>query len=328
MKNLLTLLILVLGMGLAAQNHVYLQFRHLMDNGEYTERNNQFTIWNDKASALERCRFYISEISLYDENGVELFLDKQYVLVDTKENGPYYAGEWSIDRVKKIRLHLGVDEPTNHQDPSNYPLGHPLAHQNPTMHWNWSWGYRFIAIEGAIDNNNDGLAEQRFEFHNIGDAYYSEMEFDISVQADNGMIIIPFDLTYKHLFDDMEMRGNLLLHGNEALNTALMDNMKGDKFMTVSKSATSVKDIPESFANMYVQLSSDHANIFYELFKNSDKASIAFMNPLGHLFAKKELEQLSGEVSFPISDFTPGIYYVALRDWDTRQMISKKIFIK
>ena len=33
------------------------------------------------------------------------------------------------------------------------------------VHWGLSSGYRFMAIEGLVDNNNDGVPETTFEGH-------------------------------------------------------------------------------------------------------------------------------------------------------------------
>ena len=55
-------------------------------------------------------------------------------------------GPWDIEGVRGVKLHLGVDPAHNHADPSTYASDHPLSLQNPTMHWGWSAGYRFMAI--------------------------------------------------------------------------------------------------------------------------------------------------------------------------------------
>lgn len=110
---------------------------------------------------IDRLTYLISEIVLTKSNGSKVELNGVYALIDEAssrhtfqiENVPegHYTG---------IDFLVGLDSATNHGDPTLYPPGHPL---DPiyNMHWSWSGGYIFMALEGRFTADMDEL----FQFH-------------------------------------------------------------------------------------------------------------------------------------------------------------------
>ena len=43
------------------------------------------------------------------------------------------------------------------------------------MHWGWSAGYIFAALEGMIDKQEDGILESPLTFHIVDGPYYSSI---------------------------------------------------------------------------------------------------------------------------------------------------------
>ena len=63
--------------------------------------------------------------------------------------------------LQEITFNIGVGEPDNNADPALQPADSPLSADNPNIqHWNWTAGYKFLLIEGAVDVNGDGVYEQ------------------------------------------------------------------------------------------------------------------------------------------------------------------------
>ncbi|MBK7695626.1 MAG: hypothetical protein IPI30_15330 [Saprospiraceae bacterium] len=87
-----------------------------------------------------------------------------------------------------------------------------MAFQDPSMHWGWTSGYRFIALEGMIDNDNDGIPETVFEIHSLGDALYTKAEVEGYLGAKDGNLHVDMTLDYAQLFKDIAMKGNLIQH--------------------------------------------------------------------------------------------------------------------
>jgi cytochrome c peroxidase len=74
------------------------------------------------------------------------------------ELGYVPAGEFQA-----IRFRVGVDSQTNASDPHQFPAEHPLNPQVNDLHWGWSGGYIFLAIEGMTGE------EEAFSFHLAND---------------------------------------------------------------------------------------------------------------------------------------------------------------
>jgi hypothetical protein len=147
----------------------------------------------------------------------------------------------AADNIQAVGFGLGVDEAHNHLDPTLYPADHPLALHEPSMHWGWAGGYRFLVVEGKIDNNNDGNPESTFEYHCLGNQLYDTTTVNGAVQAQNGTLNIALTLDYAQLFKNMSMSGNLIHHGSTSSNAAMMTNAHRAGFFSIA-AATSAFD--------------------------------------------------------------------------------------
>ncbi|MFN0035209.1 MAG: MbnP family protein [Saprospiraceae bacterium] len=235
MKRLSTLLLLLLAFAattFAQTNHVVFSFDHKAGADPMVLNQTVFSIWNNKKVKLSRAEFYISEAEIHHADNTMMPLTDKYLLVNA--NAPtseFDLGAWPIEAAHGVTLHLGVPQAVNHLDPATYPPGHPLALHNPTMHWGWSAGYRFMVLEGKVDNNNDGVPETAFEFHNLGDALYKTLELTGMKEAENGALHLHFVLDYAQLFKNLAMTGNLIQHGSASLNVTVMNNAATQNFV-------------------------------------------------------------------------------------------------
>ena len=152
MKRLSTffLLLFVLASTAFSQtNQVVFAFDHQAGADPLVVNQTILPIWNNKKVILTRAEFYISEVEIQHPDGMKMPLTDQYLLVNAKNPAAEFdLGIWPVETAHGVTLHLGVPAAVNHNDPTTLPSGHPLAPQNPSMHWGWSSGYRFIAIEG------------------------------------------------------------------------------------------------------------------------------------------------------------------------------------
>lgn len=98
---------------------------------------------------MTRFAALVSGVALARPDGSTVQLDGQYGLLDaergrlafTLRNVP--AGNYS-----GLSFELGLPAPVNHADPSQWPARHPLNPIENGLHWGWSGGYVFAAIEG------------------------------------------------------------------------------------------------------------------------------------------------------------------------------------
>ncbi len=261
MKYLPTLLLLITAFcaTMSAQNNnVVISFDHKVGAEALVLNQTLSPIWNNKKILITRAEFYVSEIEILHPDGTLMPLTDKYLLVNANTPATEFAlGSWPVEDAHGLTLHLGVPEAINHLDPASYPAGHPLALQNPTMHWGWSSGYRFMAIEGKVDNNNDGIPETTFEFHNLGDALYKTVALTGVTEAADGVLHVHFTLDYLQLFKNMVMTFNLIQHGSSAMNVSMMNNAATQGFITMA-SASGTQEIIANSLN--VQAAPNPAN--------------------------------------------------------------------
>ncbi len=286
----------------------------------------EFTIWNGKKVKLTRAEFYISEVEMLLPDNAVLPLTDRYILVNAENPAAEHdLGAWEVDGIQGLTLHIGVPQSVNHNDPAAWPSDHPLAPQNPSMHWGWSAGYRFMAIEGKVDNNNDGVPETDFEFHNLGDALYRAVELTGMAEADNGVLDLHLTLDYAKLFENMPMGGSLIQHGSNATNQKMIDNAANEDFITmqlvsatqqVSDNSLKVSASPNPFSTETV--------IRFDL-PATDALVMIVTNSLGQVARTIGSVPASGSLRFEKGDLPNGIYQYAF--YENGILLARKQFV-
>ncbi|NUO03569.1 MAG: T9SS type A sorting domain-containing protein [Saprospiraceae bacterium] len=330
MKHLSTLLLMfaVAGQALFSQNtnQIRISFEHKAGAGPMSIDHTVFPIWNNKNVKITRAEFYISEVEILHSDFGPTLLADQYLLVDASDPlVEFNLGTWPVDVAQGVTLHLGVPPAVNHLDPTTYPAGHPLAPQNPTMHWGWAAGYRFMAIEGKVDNNNDGVPETIFEFHNVGDELYKAVELTGVETAENGVLHLHFILDYAKLFTNMTMNGNPVHHGNTTMNVSMMNNSANEGFITmpVASSADEV-DFNSRKVSASPNPFSTETFIRYEL-PAAASLDLVVTNALGQpVFSLGELPA-AGTIRIEKGNLPAGVYQYAF--FENKHLMARKQFI-
>lgn len=207
MKKILFLFILISQLTYS-QNDVILKINHLMGTSLMTQTalgtNNLNQDFN-----LSRIQYYISEISIVHDNNQTTAITNTWLLVNGLENTEINLGSFDIDSVETINYSIGVDAANNHLDPSLYNSNHALAPKSPSMHWGWTSGYRFIAIEGSASGNN-------FELHVVGDASYTPVSLNYNqTGADNNEVTIEINANYNETMKNLNVVSGFIVHGGE-----------------------------------------------------------------------------------------------------------------
>lgn len=329
MKRLSTLFLLFMALasaGFSQTNQIVVSFDHKVGADPLEINQTVFSIWNNKKVILSRAEFYISEVEIQHPDGTMMPLTDQYLLVNANTpTAQFNLGSWPVDAAHGVTLHIGVPQAVNHLDPASYPTGHPLAPQNPTMHWGWSAGYRFMAIEGKVDNNGDGVPETNFEFHNLFDELYRTIELTAVKEANNGVLHLEFVLDYAQLFKNMSMSGTLVNHGKFANNIAMMNNAATQQFVTmVSTSATHEVEVN----SLNVKTSPNPANIETILeytLPATGTLELILTNALGQTVRNISGLAASGTVLLETAALPEGIYQYAF--YETGHLLARKKLI-
>jgi hypothetical protein len=227
MKNIFTLLFIAfIASNAAAQNDLYLDFNHLW-NGNAFVQDVEVLSNNGSAIKVGRLEFYLSGFSIQHDGGQVTEIDDQWLLVRPEDNESFYLGNFDIDQVEAITFSCGVEEEYNHLDPSTYAVGHPLAPQNPSMHWGWASGYRFIAFEGT----SGAAFSQIWEIHALGDAHYIEQTVYTGAENISGDLRISLDGNYANLLGALNVSNGMIEHSEtgQTIN-AVFNNMQNSVF--------------------------------------------------------------------------------------------------
>lgn len=241
MKNILCscLVLVLLGQSLFAQNDIHLNIHHKLGNQAF---NTDATASNnlDDEFKVSRLEYYLSKISFIDADGMEINTKDHIELIDVVEQATssLVFENMDINAVAKVRFSIGVDPDRNHLDPATFPNDHPLAPQFPSMHWGWTAGYRFLAMEGKVGSSFDEI----FEFHGLGDANYFQTEIPITAVPENGIITIDLDADYTRILENIELSGGIVVHSEDGLATTVLQNFR-DYVFNVSSGTTSTVDL-------------------------------------------------------------------------------------
>ncbi|MEZ4919082.1 MAG: MbnP family protein [Saprospiraceae bacterium] len=313
--------------GFAQTNEVSLQFNHLANGTPMELNETEFTIWNNKVVVIQRAEFYLSEITLNKSDGGTVLLDGTYVLVNANHGStPYAAGSWDVSEISGVSLGIGVDASVNHDDPATYPASHPLAPQNPSMHWGWAAGYRFMAIEGKVDNNGDGVPETGFEYHNLGDQLYTALTMSGSVNASNGTLEVVVDVDYAKLFENFGMTGNLIHHGSDSQNAGMMQNAGTQDFLVINTSSAAKTALAlEGTVSLQPNPASAFCLVALDL-ETTASLHLDLMNALGQRVFQENNLNAGSTVSVPTAALAEGVYICTVYD-DRGAAIQKRLVV-
>ena len=242
MKHTYTLFYLLLVFGLTAQNQVILNIDQQAGSAP-VKIDEAYTVEAGYDLNFSRLQYYISEITLIHDGGQETFLDGHYILANGLEDESYDLGMRDVTQIEGIRFHIGVDELNNHADPTLWPSGHPLAPQDPTMHWGWAAGYRFAAIEGKAGKGMNFL----YQIHALGDQHYGEVSLDVASENVNGDVHIHLVADYLRLFDGLDVSFGLIEHSDAPKAAQLLTNLKENVFTAATSTSTHSVDFDGVF---------------------------------------------------------------------------------
>ena len=202
-----------------AQQDLYLEIEHQL-NGQPFSIGAQGQNNLGHAFDVNRLEYYLSRISITHDGGQVIDLPDTYFLVDGAQNFNELLGNFNIAQLESITFAVGVDSSRNHLDPASWPMTHPLAPKNPSMHWGWTAGYRFAVMEGA---SGVGLA-QFYEFHALGNRNYTFQTIETAGEDNNGDLVIHLIADYAGALYNMPLDQGIVQHGQDDEAAEFLDN--------------------------------------------------------------------------------------------------------
>ena len=219
LKSLLFTGLIALSAPVISQNAVTLQLNHMF-NGIAPLQGELYQIQGEDFY-YERIQYYLSEFVLIHDGGVETSLGDLVFLVDSDHGDTYDLGyHESITDIEQIRFSIGVPENLNHLDPSAYDLNHPLAHQNPSMHWGWTAGYRFLCLDAYSGG-------EIVQIHALGDANFHSQTQEVNSMSYLGIIDIVLDANYDQILTGINVTSGIYEHSEtSATIVTALENMQ------------------------------------------------------------------------------------------------------
>jgi hypothetical protein len=218
-----------------AQKDVYFKLNHTLGTSSFAF--NQTTPNNIGSDfQITRLQYYISNIILHHD-GTQTPVSNTFILVDASTVTNELLGNFNLTTLDSISFAIGVGNAENHLDPTLYLAGHPLAPQAPSMHWGWTAGYRFVAIEGV-----SGLAmSDVFQMHCLGDNNYKTKTIVTSGNAVNNDLEVVIDADYAEALNSINVSGGVISHGETGEARTVLSNFNAFVFSNGSMSVPITK---------------------------------------------------------------------------------------
>jgi len=240
-KNVKYLLMLVLGIFIwnacgddrAETTNVDLQFDFRL-NGETLELEKTYQL-NGTTVQFDIARFYVGGIELQPTTGNAAIFDDRYILVKAEENN-YEVGDVDFADYEKLKFYVGVAPELNSQSEDDFTTrvaNDPLAVQDPSMHWNWNSGYKFIRIDGQTDTDGDGVVDTPLAFHIGSDNFLRNLEYDLST-FQMGSNTINFTLDMNQLYEGIDLAVDWDTHTGNNIPLAQLFTANFEQALTIN----------------------------------------------------------------------------------------------
>lgn len=240
MKKTITLIIvLTMTLKVSAQTDMKLTINHLLGSSPFALNSEAENDLGHKFK-LSRLEYYISGISITHDGGAVTDISDKYILVNANVTDTINIGNFNITSVESISFSVGVDPGVNNGDPTAWASSHPLAPKAPSMHWGWSSGYRFVALEGKSGNN----FAQDFQIHALGNKNYFEQNIPVEATDLNRALLITLNADYTKAVSGMNINSGLVDHsaGQEPANCLRYFQTKVFSSLTGEGNTLSAKD--------------------------------------------------------------------------------------
>ena len=316
---LFSTLFLFLAIATFTQNNLQLQINHKLGSEDFAMEamatNNM-----ENTYFFTRLQYYISQISIIHDGGTETLIEDTWILVNAAYETTVDLGDHEIETVEAIHFHIGVEEAVNHEDPAAWPAGHPLAPVFPSMHWGWTAGYRFAAIEGMAGANVDQL----FQFHGLEDDNYFKTEIALTATAVDNQIVLELDADYQRTLGNIDVDGGNIVHGGFGDAKKTLENFRDYVFS--ASGVTSTVDYSEVNA---IRLFPNPTATGQTTFQVESTENLVYQVKVCDLLGRtvQYLPEVPANQAVNLTASEPGMYWVSLIK-EGSPVLTKKLVVE
>lgn len=265
---------------------------------------------------VDRLEYYLAEIGVIHDGGQETMIADLYVLVNPSNTTEINLGELSFTTLEGIFFSVGVDESMNHRDPSALHPTHPLAPQNPSMHWGWNAGYRFVALEG----NSGQSLNVGYQFHGLGDSNYARTTLMMAATEENGLQVMNVMADYTKAMQTIDLNAGPISHGETGPARTCVQNFNNYVFAP-SDGTSSIEDLEDAaMVTVYPNPSMDGA-INIEADQLIEELTIIDLT--GKLIATKNVAAYHTSIELDEA----GVYILNMRT-DSGSIVTQKVTVE
>lgn len=319
MKNsTLIIALMSIGFGLNAQKNINLKINHQLESSPFAFSQKSTNDLN-KEFTFVRCEYYISKISIVHDGGKISNAAGVYELVEATSNTSIDLGSYAITQVEAINFSIGVDPANNNGDPTKWPRNHALAPKSPSMHWGWSAGYRFAAIEGKSGNN----MRTTWEVHALGNKNYFNINIPTEATSNNGALDITLNADYTKALNGLKVDNGFITHGEDDEAYIVLRNFQNKVFTSTDGKGNTLNTIsPVALGKVNVFPNPCNGSTIIG-FEKPLTGTINILDMSGRLvqsFAAKDHKAIK------VESLRKGMYTVQIIDYG-KNTISKKLFV-
>lgn len=308
MKSILLLGSLAYALSSFAQTDVVLHFPPKVAGNDLTTGTIVQNL-NGVEMSIDYFNYYISNLHIIHDGGMNLNLSDTVFIVTMADN-VLELGELNVTNIESVTFSVGVPQDVNHADISQYTEDNPLSWQDPSMHWGWSSGYKFLLVDGYGDSNNDGTPETLFQIHSLGDANMKNVSMAVipTVLPTHTTIVINCNLDQWMFGVNPGTVG--VNHGTTGVNASVMNNVNGKPVFTIPGNAGIQTTTVDGTITHFVT----EEAITFDWKDVPNVSSYNLINISGEVIASGKASAFSGSESISVS--TPGSYFFYLLSQD------------
>ena len=300
-----TLALGIFSMQVQAQTNINLKLNHTFE-GAYFQYG---TVYPFDGTTVEfsRVQYYLSGFELTHDGGQTITLPDTYILASGNVSD-YTLGQENITALEGFSFDLGIDSIRNGMGTSNWPAGHPLAPQLPSMDWSWPDGYFFWTIDGEVDSDNDGIPDQNFQLHGMGNHLLTEVDPFSSLNVTGNEINMELFVEISDWLRDIKLSTVGIAHNGGNENKKVGENTNTYGVFTLNSELGLSNELPHQ-SSIYADYTVPYAPTIYYDIQEKEPLNIAVFNSLGVAVLSAENQPASGNF-FIRKELPDGVYLI------------------
>lgn len=322
MKNKILILVAVLfSFSATAQKDVTLTIKHMLGGNTFAFNQAATNNLNNNLN-IDRIDYYISGITIIHDGGMQTPVPASTILfVEGDINHFANLGNYNVTNVEGVKFSIGVPSSVNNQDPAQWTGSHPLAPKSPSMHWGWSAGFRFVALEGKAGSS----LSTTYQMHGLGNSNYFTQTVMVNGLNQGNDVYINLEADYTEALRGIDVTQGPIDHGVDATDLTVLENFRDYVFSAGTAIPLAVSNFENEIdLNIFPNPSTSDVRITLDNTGKTAVTSAQVFDISGRMINEVSLvNQNEATISFDAK----GIYFVRLNSYGIN-LGSKKVVIQ